>query len=130
MINLVSFISLLGIICINYIILRKLNSCTLSLKNSILFFVNALMIIVLIEWFIESVENISNALGLDKLIAFNSTVIRVRNTVIVVSLYYLSYGTYKEYISKKWKALIITSFLLIALSTLYLVAVLVAGSFI
>lgn len=132
MINLIVFISLLGVIFLNYLILNKLNNNTLSLRNSVLFFVNALMAIVLIEWFISitSLENLSNALGVDKLIAFNSAAIRVRNTVILVSLFYLSYGTYREYNSKKSKALLITSCVLIALSIVYLVTVLVAGAFI
>jgi hypothetical protein len=131
MINLIVFISLLGVIFLNYLILSKLNN-TLSLRNSVLFFVNALMAIVLIEWFISitSLENLSNALGVDKLIAFNSAAIRVRNTVILVSLFYLSYGTYREYRNKKSKALLITSCVLIALSIVYLVTVLVAGAFI
>ncbi len=132
MINLIVFISLLGVIFLNYLILNKLNNNTLSLRNSVLFFVNALMAIVLIEWFISitSLENLSNALGVDKLIAFNSAAIRVRNTVILVSLFYLSYGTYREYNSKKSKALLITSCVLIALSIVCLVTVLVAGAFI
>jgi len=132
MINLVVFISLLGVVFINYIVSSRLNRNSLALSNSIVFFVHSAFYISLINWFlnITSTDNLSNSLGLDQLIAFNSIAVRVRNTVILVSLFYLTYGTYKEYISNKKKFLLIISSLLLVMSVLYLIGSLVAGSFV
>ena len=132
MVNLFVFISLLGVIFINYIATSRLNRSTLALSNSISFFLNSVFVVILIGWFlnITSTNDISNSLGLDKLIAFNSTAVRVRNTLIIVSLFYLTYGTYREYLSSKKKLILIISFLLLIMSILYLAGCFVAGSFI
>jgi hypothetical protein len=97
-----------------------------------LFFVNALMIIGLIFWFtnIASIENISESIGIDKLITFNAVAVKIRNTIIVVSLFYLSYGIYRQYDNSKKKLLLVAFCLLIALSILYLILTAMAGSFI
>jgi len=132
MVNLFVFISLLGVIFINYIARSRLNRSTLALSNSILFFLNSVFVAILIGWFLNktSTNDISNSLGLDKLIAFNSTAVRVRNTLLIVSLFYLTYGTYREYLSSKKKFILIISFLLLTMSILYLIGCFVAGSFI
>ena len=132
MIYLFVFTPLLICIFLNYIILGKLNNCTLSLKSSLLFFVNALMMIFLINGFMDmtSIEGITNAAGLDKLIAFNSTTIKVRNSIALAGLFYLSFGIYKEYIKRKKMFLLIIFCVIILLSILYLIGSLIAGSFI
>jgi hypothetical protein len=132
MINLIAFFVLTIDIFLNYLILSKLNKTSMILKGSMLFFVNALMIIGLIFWFtnIASIENISESIGIDKLITFNAVAVKIRNTIIVVSLFYLSYGIYRQYDNSKKKLLLVAFCLLIALSILYLILTAMAGSFI
>jgi hypothetical protein len=132
MVNLVVFFSLLGVIVVNYIASGRLNRNTLALRNSIFFCVNSVFLVILINWSlnITPTDNLSSSLGLDKIIAFHSIAVSVRNTVIIVSLFYLAYGTYKEYFSSRKKFVAIIAFLLFILSILYLVGSFVAGSFI
>lgn len=130
MINLTIFIPLLWIAFLNYIILKKWNKIALGLKGSVLFLLNSLIIIIIVQWFISlSAPNGVSNTSLDKLIVLNSFAIKIRNSIILMSLFYLSYGTYSEYINSKKKIVLITFFFIIALSILYLIAVLIAGSF-
>ncbi len=131
MINVFVFLLLFIAIAVNNYLLGKLNNIGFDLKNSILFLVNNLIIITIIEWFISTMtfQNISDARSIDKLISFNSLAISVRNTVILVSLFYLSYGIYKEYLDKKKKWLLLLSGLFILISTLFLALVLMAELF-
>ena len=129
MINLTIFIPLLWIAFLNYIILKKWNKIALGLKGSVLFLLNSLIIIIIVQWFISlSAPNGVSNTSLDKLIVLNSFAIKIRNSIILMSLFYLSYGTYSEYINSKKKIVLITFFFIIALSILYLIAVLIAGS--
>ncbi|PWG78003.1 hypothetical protein DDR33_24540 [Pararcticibacter amylolyticus] len=131
MINFIVLISLVGVVFFNYIISTRLNKNTWVLRDSMRFFLGSAFLVVLISWFanITSTENVSNSLGLDKLVSFNAVAIRVRNTVIIVSLLYLAYGTYKEYASNKKNLTLIISLILLTISVLYLVGSLLAGGF-
>src|SRR5690606_2564754 len=131
MINFIVFISLAGILLFNYIISIILNRNTPVFRDSIRFLLTSAFLVIIVNWFanITSTENISNSLGLDKLIAFNSTAVQVRNTVIIVSLLYVSYGTYSEYKDNKRKSWLIISCLLLTISVLYLLGALLAGLF-
>jgi len=132
MINLYILISLLIIAFLNQFILNRLKNNTTGLKNSILFLVNSIAIIVLLNWFIENinVESLTDPQLIDKLIFFNSIAIRVRNTVILVSLAYLSYGTFQEYVKGKKRIWLLVSIILTILSILFLITVIIAGAFI
>jgi hypothetical protein len=132
MINLTVVIPLLVVIAVNYIIISKLNNCSISLRGSLLFFVNSCLVIVLIEWFtnVTDFNTITGGAEIDKLISFNSLAARIKNTVIILSLFYLSYGFYMEYLNKKKVTLLIIFCVLILLSILYLIGALIAGAFI
>lgn len=132
MINFIVFLSLVVIVFFNYIISTRLNKNTWVLRDAIRFFLSSAFLVVLITWFanLTSTENVSSSLGLDKLVSFNAIAIRVRNTVIIVSLFYLTYGIYKEYKSNRKKLALIVSLFLLTISVLYLVGSLLAGSFI
>ena len=132
MLNLKVFIFLLGIISINYVALSKCKMKTLSLRNSILFFINAVFVVILISWSINlsSIDDVSHSLSLDKLIDFQSAAVSVRNTLVLVSLLYLGYGTSIEYLSKKQKLILLISIFLFTISILFFAACLLAGSFI
>ena len=132
MINLTVVIPLLVVIAVNYIIISKLNNCSISLRGSLLFFVNSCLVVVLIEWFtnVTDFNTITGGAEIDKLISFNSLAAKIKNTVIIVSLFYLSYGFYMEYFNKKKVTLLIIFCVLILLSILYLIGALIAGAFI
>ena|SRR5690606_640364 len=132
MINVIVFISLAGIILFNYFISILLSRNTPVFRDSIRFLLTSAFLVVIVNCFanITSTENISNSLGLDKLIAFNSIAVKVRNTVVIVSLLYLAFGTYREYRSNKKKLWLIISFLLLTISVLYLAGALLAGLFV
>jgi hypothetical protein len=132
MIKLIVFISLLSLFLVNYIISSKLDKNTAALRDSIRFFVSSTFVVVLLSWFanLTSPENLSGTVALDKLITFNAVVFRIRNIIIVASLFYLAVGTYSEYIGKKKKLQLVIFLVLLSMSVLYLVGSMMADSFI
>lgn len=132
MVNLAVLISLLIVALVNYVVIDKLNKNTLAFSNSIVFFLNSVFLVSLLNWFenTASIEDVSSSIVLDKLISIDAAAVRVRNTVVIVSLFYLTYGTYKEYVSNKKKFALVISLVLLTVSVLYLVGALLVGAFI
>jgi hypothetical protein len=132
MLNVTVFILLMGIISINYVALSKFKINTLSLRNSILFFINAVFVVILISWSINlsSNDNASHSSSLDTIIAFQSAAVSVRNTLVLASLLYLAYGTSIEYLSKKKMPILLIAIFLFTISILFFAACLLTGSFI
>jgi hypothetical protein len=79
---------------------------------------------------LSSLQNSSYTTELEQLIAINSFAITVLCTVVFVSLLYLSYGTYREYLNKKKKAILVVSVFFLTLAMFSVIMFLIAGSFI
>jgi hypothetical protein len=132
MINIIVLISLCGVIAISYLIKKMLGSSTLAFRNSILFLLYSIFLVILLNWFnnITEVQSSSDLALFNKLLDFNLTAVKVRNTVILISLAYLALGTYSEFRKNRKRLTLVISFIILLLTLIFLIGTFIAGTFI
>jgi hypothetical protein len=132
MINIIVLISLCGVIVISYVITRMLERSTLAFKSSIWFLLYSIFLVMLLSWFnnITEVQSSSDLALFNKLLDFNFSIVKVRNTVILISLTYLAVGTYSEFRKNRKRLVLVISFFLFLLSLIFLIGTFIAGAFI
>ncbi|WP_299703821.1 hypothetical protein [uncultured Pontibacter sp.] len=132
MLSLKALAALLVVISANRFVLGRLSNSTVSLSTSVVFFINAVFLVVLINWFLSlsSVESSTDTSLFNQVLDLHSLAVRIRNSVVIVSLFYLTYGAYREYITSRKKPFLVLTILLLSMSILFAAGVMIAGAFI
>jgi len=132
MIDLKTLIILIFVFFLQLYILKILRNESYILTTSLLVIINVLFILILINSFqnITTTVNLSNITAIDKLVAFDSYSVRVRNSLVIMGLMVLSYGLYDQYILRKKKIILVSTFVMTTLTIVIFVLMIIAGGFI
>lgn len=131
MINVYALIASIIIIILNYAVLHALKNKTLSLRNSILFLINAIILIILTEWItkITDVNDVTYDPKMDKIIHFNVMIITIRNSVVLIAFSYLTYSAFKEFVNCRKIVWLLISVICAILTVLTFIGCIIMNSF-
>ena len=114
------------------LIIKRLKAKSTVLLAALLFAVNVLLIIGLIGSFqnITQADTLTSSMAVDSLVSFNGFSTKVRNSLVLVGLLFLSYGLFDQYQIRKNRRLLILSLSIAGLTILLLILMILAGGFI
>jgi len=130
-VNIIILSALLSILMLNNMIVSRWNKITPVFGASISFCFISIFVVLLMNWSLDliSIEDTSIPIYPDSLIYFNSILIKIRNLSIIVALFYLSFGLYKQYSVSRVIVFKVLSVVLMLLSIIFLVLSIYSNAF-
>jgi len=132
MANLFILSSFITIIVANYLVSYKWNKLTPELGGSILFFIISVFVVIAVNWFgnLTAEDQATESIYVDKLIYFHGILDKIRNLTMIIAMFYLTFGVYKEYLINRLILFKVFAIVLSAISIIFLLLVIYSGAFI
>ena len=111
---------------------KRLQGQSIILVTSLLFVINVALLLILIRYFhsITDLGNTTNFTAIDSLISFNTLSVKIRNSIIIICLAFISYGLYDQSKLSSNKLFLYSSYLTAGITSVLLIMMVMAGGFI
>lgn len=132
MLHLPTLLILLITFSVEIYLFKRLQGQSLILATSLLFIINVALLVILIRYFHSIIDlgTTTNFTALDSLISFNTLSVKIRNSIIIIGMVFISYGLYDQSNLSSNKFFLYSSYLTAGLTSALLIMMVMAGGFI
>jgi hypothetical protein len=132
MLHLPTLLILLIAFSLEIYLFKRLQGQSISLAASLLLIINVALLVLLIGYFhsITDIGTTTDFTAMNSLISFNTLSTKIRNSIVIIGLVFISYGLYDQSGLSRNKLFLYLSYITAGITLGLLIMMIMAGGFI